>query len=266
MAPLHTYVFGPPDGPAVVALHGLTGHGRRWEHFASSSIPEFRVIAPDLLGHGRSPWRPPWGLDDHVDAVATAVETQLGADEPFVLVGHSFGGAIAVRLAARMPDQVRRLILLDPAQGLDPVFALEVSTDSLDNWDYANADAARAAKLSEGWADVPTDDLDRELDEHLVDRPHGRVGWRISAPAAATAWSEMARPFVLPPRGVGTDVVVADRVDPPFVGRAFLDACAAERPGVAVHHADCAHMVPFLEPDLCATLIREGAGLLPEGR
>ena len=158
MAPLHTYVFGPPDGQAVVALHGLTGHGRRWEHFASSSIPEFRVIAPDLLGHGRSPWRPPWGLDDHVDAVATAVETQLGADEPFVLVGHSFGGAIAVRLAARMPDQVRRLILLDPAQGLDPVFALEVSTDSLDNWDYANADAARAAKLSEGWADVPTDD------------------------------------------------------------------------------------------------------------
>lgn len=260
MAPLHTYVFGPPDGAAVVALHGLTGHGRRWEHFASATVPELRVIAPDLLGHGRSPWRPPWGLDDHVDAVAAAVEAHLGATEQFVLVGHSFGGAVAVRLAARMPERVRRLILLDPAQGLDPVFALEVATDSLDNWDYPNADAARAAKLSEGWSDVPAGDLDREIDEHLVDRPHGRVGWRISEPATATAWSEMARPFVLPPPGVGTDVVVADRVDPPFVTTSFLDACADHRSAdVTIHHADCAHMVPFLEPELCAQLIRDGS-------
>ena len=64
------------------------------------------------------------------------------------------------------------------------------------------------------------------------------------------------------PGAMGTEWLSSDL----SVGRAFLDACAAERPDVTVHHADCAHMVPFLEPDLCATLIREGAGLLPEGK
>ncbi|GAB35735.1 alpha/beta hydrolase [Gordonia otitidis] len=260
MAPLHTYVFGPPDGTPVVALHGLTGHGRRWEHFCETRIPGLRVIAPDLLGHGRSPWRPPWGIDDHVEAVADVVAMHLGDAVRFVLVGHSFGGAIATRLAVGMPDRIRRLVLLDPAQGLNPVFALEAATDTLDNWDYANAGAARATKLAEGWSEVPADDLDRELEEHLVERPHGRVGWRISEPATATAWGELARPFVLPPAGVDTHLVVADRVDPPFVTKAFVDACTTQRDGdVAVHHVDCGHMVPFLEPDLCARLITDGA-------
>lgn len=259
--PLTTTVFGStePDTPTVLAIHGLTGHGRRWEALATEYLTDVRVVAPDLIGHGTSPWVPPWSFEEHVAALTAVVDDHLPAPRrPFVIAGHSFGGALAVRLAAALPAaDLAGLVLLDPAQGLDRHWALEVATDALANWGYPDADAARAAKRSEGWADIPDRLLDKEIDDHLIDLPDGGVGWRISAPATAAAWSEMAREFVLPPAGLPTVLVVADRVDPPFVRAAFLDACAAQRGSeVEVIHADCEHMVPFLEPDLTASAIR----------
>lgn len=252
--------YGDPDGPIVLAVHGLTGHARRWGALARTELAELRVLAPSLIGHGQSPWRPPWDFETHVDALSDYLDSVLPPAQgarPVVLVGHSFGGALAIRLAARRPELFAGLVLLDPAQGLDPEFALEVATASLDHWDYADADAARAAKRAEGWAQVPDDILDAEIAQHLIARPSGRVGWRVSAPMAAAAWSEMSRPAVLPPPGLRTHVVVADRVQPPFVGSEFLDACAIHRAAeVTIHHADCEHMVPFLEPALCGQLIR----------
>ncbi|WP_238422522.1 alpha/beta fold hydrolase [Gordonia sp. 'Campus'] len=255
MSALNTHVFG--SGPTVLAIHGLTGHGRRWAALAAE-LGDVRVVAPDLIGHGRSPWRPPWSIEHHVRALSAVIDEHIPADaRPVVVVGHSFGGALALHLATHRPDAVRGLLLLDPAQGLDPEFALEVATDSLDHWDYADADAARSAKRAEGWAAVPDDLMEAELTEHLIPRANGRVGWRVSAPAAAATWSEMVRPAVLPPPGTPTHIVVADQVQPPFVRPAFLDACASERGAdVTVHHADCGHMVPFLEPALTASLIR----------
>lgn len=257
--PLHTEFFGPasPDAPSVLAVHGLTGHGRRWAALAAEHLPEVRVVAPDLLGHGHSPWVPPWSFAHQVDALAEVVDEHLGS-APFVLVGHSFGGALAIRLANRLgTERISGLVLLDPAQGLDPTWALEVATDSLAHADYADADAARAAKRSEGWADVPDRLLDKEIDDHLIDLSNGRVGWRVCVPAMAVAWSEMAEPPALPPRGLPTTVVIADRVEPPFVRPDFRKAVAEQRAdSVEVIHADCGHMVGFDAPDLTARLIR----------
>ena len=68
------------------------------------------MLAPDLLGHGHSPWEPPWDIGTHLDAI---VET-VGARES-ILIGHSFGGRLAFELAARAPKLVPKLVLLDPA-------------------------------------------------------------------------------------------------------------------------------------------------------
>ncbi|MCF8606318.1 alpha/beta fold hydrolase [Gordonia sp. HY442] len=258
-APLHTHVFGSddPEGPVVLALHGLTGHGARWGRLADD-LPGVRVLAPDLLGHGHSSWEPPWGVADHVAAVAETVDALVSTNRPMVVVAHSFGSAVAISLAHTRPDLVAGLVLLDPAQGLDPTQARAYAEATLAHWGYPDADAAVAAKRAEGWYDVSAAILDDELDQHLVSDDACGVVWRVSPPATATAWSEMARPFRLPPESVPTHVVVADRVDPPFVRPEFLAACVAERSTtVTVHHVDTEHMVQFLAPELCARLVRE---------
>lgn len=254
---LHTYEFGPTDAPTVLALHGLTGHGKRWEHLAPL-VPQVRIVAPDLLGHGHSPWTPPWSIEDHASAVAAAVDAHVPTDRrPLVVVAHSFGSAVALRLAHDRPDLVKGLVLLDPAQGLAPEFAMEMAQNSVTYWGYPDAAAAQAAKRAEGWAAVPAEILDGEIVDHLIATGDG-VSWRVCAPAAATAWSELARPALLPPPHVPTRIVVAERVQPPFVTADFLARCAAERgDSVRVTRVDTEHMVPFLAPETVATLIQE---------
>lgn len=159
------------------------------------------------------------------DAHLRALDAVVGTfDAPFTVVGHSFGGALAIRLAQRHPGRANALVLLDPAQGLDPRRALDVATAGMAHWTYGSAAAARAAKCAEGWAAVPAEILDEEIGIHLrpseqIGLPAGRFGWRVSQPATATAWSEMAAGLELPPPGLPTDVVVADRVDPHWSAR-----------------------------------------------
>lgn len=254
---LHTHVFGSdaPDAPVVLALHGLTGHGRRWGRLAAL-LPEIRVVAPDLLGHGHSPWEPPWAIVDQVAAVAAVLDARRPAPPaPVVVVAHSFGSAVAIALAHERPDLVAGLVLLDPAQGLDPATAGRYAELSQAHRGYRSPDEAVAAKRAEGWGEVADEILADEVEHHLTVAGDALV-WRVSGPAVATSWSEMARGFRLPPETVRTHVVVADRVDPPFVTPAFLTACTTQRADtVTVHHADTEHMVPFLAPDLCAGLV-----------
>ncbi|GAB16472.1 putative hydrolase [Gordonia effusa NBRC 100432] len=260
MAPpsLNTTVFpGIPGAPTVLALHGLTGHGLRWAQLATEYLSDVRVVAPDLLGHGHSSWTAPWSYDAHLDALEAVFDDHIDpAELPIVIVAHSFGAGLAIRLSQRRPDAVRGLVLLDPAQGLPPDWAAQIAAESMAHWTYADADAARAAKRAEGWAMVPDDILDAEIAAHLMDVAGG-VGWRVSQPAAATAWSEMARPAVFPLAHIPTTIVVADRVRPPFVSAEFLDTASKSLDAVDIRHVDCEHMVPLIEPELVAALIRE---------
>ena len=106
----------------VVLLHGLAADVQSWASLASAlSRAGRRVTAFDLPGHGGTAVEAT-DLDGAVAAIAPCLD-QLG-DEPVELVGHSVGGAIAVRLARRHPDRIARLTLLAPA-GLDRAIDVE---------------------------------------------------------------------------------------------------------------------------------------------
>ncbi|MBI3690564.1 MAG: alpha/beta fold hydrolase, partial [Mycolicibacterium aromaticivorans] len=168
---LHVYRFGPPGPIRILAIHGLTGHGRRWRALSENHLPEFAMAAPDLIGHGRSSWSAPWTIDANVAALASLVEKD--ADGPVLVVGHSFGGAIAMHLAAACPDLVSGLVLLDPAIGLDGQWMREIADSMLSSPDYPDRDEARTEKFSGSWADVDPAELDEDLDEHLIELPNG---------------------------------------------------------------------------------------------
>jgi lipase len=249
---LHVHRYGPTRPPQILAVHGLTGHGRRWRTLATRHLPEFAIVAPDLIGHGRSSWAAPWSIDANVGALAGL----LDAGGPVVVVGHSFGGAVALNLAAARPDLVTALVLLDPAVGLDGAGMLDIANDMFASPDYTSRSEARSEKANGSWADVEPDELDRELDEHLIEMPGGRVGWRISIPAMMSYWSELARPIQVPRSGIPVTLVRATKTDPPYVTDDLL-AGLRERPDFTFLEFDCDHMVPQALPADTAAVIRK---------
>ncbi|MBV9722429.1 MAG: alpha/beta hydrolase, partial [Mycobacterium sp.] len=66
MTRLHVHRYGPAGSVRVLAIHGLTGHGKRWQQLATRHLTEMAVAAPDLIGHGRSSWAAPWTIDANV--------------------------------------------------------------------------------------------------------------------------------------------------------------------------------------------------------
>ncbi|UGT45549.1 alpha/beta hydrolase [Nocardia yamanashiensis] len=259
MSDLHIHRFGPSTGPVVLALHGLTGHGRRWRALADEYLSDLRIIAPDLRGHGRSPGVPPWDFETVADDLAELLKAETS--EPAVVLGHSFGAAAGVHLAHRYPELVRGLALLDPAIGLDPEFMLHIANSMLEHPDYADVEQARRDKLETAWAEVDPELLADELAEHLVPTANGRVGWRLAMPAIIAFWGQLARDFVLPPAHLPTVLVQAMRVDPPFVTPAFRAALADRlSDNLTVREFDCDHMVAQSRPAPTAALLRELLG------
>ena len=100
-----------PAAPTILAIHGVTSSHLAWE-FLAESLPGVRIVAPDLRGRGRSnEIAGPAGMAAHaadLDAVSAAFD--LG---PVVVVAHSMGAFVAVAFAARHPELVARLVLVD---------------------------------------------------------------------------------------------------------------------------------------------------------
>jgi len=94
-----------------VLLHGLPSSGRFWGAEYDTLATHARLVVPDLLGFGRSP-RPTggYGPDDHADAVAATLHRLRVDDEPALVVGHSVGALVALRLAVRHPSLVAGII------------------------------------------------------------------------------------------------------------------------------------------------------------
>jgi pimeloyl-ACP methyl ester carboxylesterase len=97
-------------GSPVLAIHGITSSSRSWPFLAQALGRP--VFAPDLRGRGRSNHLPgPVGMAAHAEDCAAVLREVAG--EPTVVVGHSMGGFVATVLAARHPDLVRALVLVD---------------------------------------------------------------------------------------------------------------------------------------------------------
>lgn len=182
---LHTW--GDESSPRVVCLHGVTSHGR---HFAklADALPAFRVLAPDLLGHGFSPYEPPWDLETHLDAI---VET-VGA-KPAALIGHSFGGRLAFELAARAPKLIPRLVLLDPAIRVPASVALLAAENARHDRAYVSFHEAIDRRYDESQLQrAPRELLEDELGVHLLLDDDGLYRYRYCQSAVVAAYGEIA--------------------------------------------------------------------------
>ncbi len=106
-------------GRPILCVHGITANCRCWDLMAETLLPDYRVIAMDLRGRGQSD-KPSQGysLDHHLQDINCLLD-DLQIDRA-VIMGHSLGAFIGLAFAARYPQRVDRLILVDGAGDLSP--------------------------------------------------------------------------------------------------------------------------------------------------
>ena len=109
-----SYIEVAPQNPAgtMVFVHGYGGYAMQWKNQLKAFSDNYRVIAYDVRGHGRSdaPYTS-YTMDD-TQADLDALLEKLNVQLPFILVGHSFGGAIVAEFAHRRPQDLSHLVLI----------------------------------------------------------------------------------------------------------------------------------------------------------
>ncbi|MCV7279627.1 3-oxoadipate enol-lactonase [Mycolicibacterium flavescens] len=119
---VHAVVTGRDDGPTVVLSNSLGSTHRMWEPQLDALHQRYRVVRYDTRGHGASPVpHGPYSIDDLTDDLVALLD-RLGIERAHV-VGLSLGGMTAMRLAARHPERVDRMVLLCTGAALPPADA-----------------------------------------------------------------------------------------------------------------------------------------------
>lgn len=103
------------SGTPVLALHSSGSTGFQWKNLSDHLRGRHRLIAPDLPGYGETPAWPgsgPASVENEARYIARLIKA---AGEPVHLVGHSWGGAVAIKIAMALPEWTRSLTLIEPA-------------------------------------------------------------------------------------------------------------------------------------------------------
>jgi pimeloyl-ACP methyl ester carboxylesterase len=141
-------------GPVLVLLHGIAGSSDTWDELIPALAEHFTVIAPDLLGHGKSS-KPP--AEYSMGAYASNVRdllTALGQTRA-TLVGHSLGGGVAMQFSYQFPDICERLVLVSSGglgRELHPILRLAALPGA--EWVLPKLCSPRLRSLVDGGAKI----------------------------------------------------------------------------------------------------------------
>jgi len=114
MTNLKPYYHESGSGPYILCLHSSTGSSKQWKALIDCFSGEYTIIAPDLYGYGKSPdWdkKQALELEDEIELIKPVLDSIPG---PFHLVGHSYGAAVAFKLALMYPQRIRSLTAYEP--------------------------------------------------------------------------------------------------------------------------------------------------------
>jgi 2-succinyl-6-hydroxy-2,4-cyclohexadiene-1-carboxylate synthase len=159
-------------GPPLLLLHGFTGTAATWSALVDAFGPTRRIIAPDLLGHGRSaaPTDPAaYVLAQQAGDLAELLDRLRAA--PADVVGYSMGARLALVLALEHPRQVRSLVLESPAAGIaDP--AARVARATADELLAGRLERDGIEAFAEAWEREPLFASQADLPAEARERLH----------------------------------------------------------------------------------------------
>ena len=161
------------DQATVVCLHSSMSHGGQWRSLVSRLGNDFNVVTPNLLGYsGANDSFEQLRLEDEVAAVMQQIEAIEG---PLHLVGHSFGGAVSLRLASMYPERIASLTVYEPvwfsllfdsnllAEELLEIDRIQklLGSDSCFGQTRGAQDFINYWAGGDGWSQVPVEQQDR---------------------------------------------------------------------------------------------------------
>ena len=171
MPPHEPHVRSAGAGPGVVCLHANASTSGQWRSLIGRLSDRYRIFAPDSYGAGKSPEWPSDRVISLRDEAALVEPVLAAAGTPFALVGHSYGAAIALRVALDAPRRVRALALYEPT-----LFSLvDADTPPPNRVDgIRDTVAAAVSSLEGGNRDAAA--------EHFIDYWMGKGAWNATPP------------------------------------------------------------------------------------
>ena len=276
---LHVEIRGRTDAPTIVLSHGVLCALRFWRHQIHQLSTEFRVVAYDQRGHGRSEVAPrgQYTLGHLADDLHAVLAATVSPEQPAVIAGHSMGGIAVLAWARRYPTEVPTrasavaLVNTTPGQVLDHVAFLRGPDRLLPL-------RRRLAQAAAPLAGLP---LPRRLPgrRHLLRRvavgPQAPAGVVREVDAMVSATAARARGScgttlvnlveTLDPAAISVPALViagrTDRITPPERSRLL----ASKLPRLlGLRELDCGHCSPLERPEEVRTALRELAQLPPQ--
>jgi pimeloyl-ACP methyl ester carboxylesterase len=248
-------VVAEGNGPLVVLVHSSMAGARQWSRLTGELTGRFATRAVNLFGYGKTPaWsaaRPP-SLDDFAAAVVAATP-KVGKVS---LVGHSFGGAVAMQAARRLGDRVDRLVLIEPS--LFYLLTLHGRTDAY----------AEIAGVSERMAH-PDPAI---AAEHFIDYWSGPGAWAATSEerkavftrgvsVVAHEWRAVLdgdTPRETWATALPHETLLLCSQAPRRPSREIIELLSAAQPDWRVARlADGSHMAPLTHPQLVNPVVRE---------
>jgi pimeloyl-ACP methyl ester carboxylesterase len=168
--------------PDVLLVHSGGFTSRQWRKLAAELAPAYQVLAPDLIGYGASgPW--PVGAPFHFQQDVALLASLLEGRGPVHVVGHSYGGLLALQLALARPAAVRSLALYEPV-----AFGALYEPGDED----ANLDARQMLARVERPYDSGADGVDEAWLAQFVDWWNGDGAWAGLADATRDSFRAVA--------------------------------------------------------------------------
>ena len=255
------------SGPYVLCLHSSTSSSKQWQALTEKLADQYTVYAPDLYGYGKSPhWTEErlLSLDDELDLLKPVLADIPG---PYHLIGHSYGAAVAFKLALTQPGKIRSLVAYEPVL-FNLLFELDDRDAASEIWmvqddvhwllaDKRYSDAARV--FIDYWSGEGTWDSLQDWQQEAIEKRMEKVRSDFDAvlgnPTPLSAYRDLKIPTLL-----------LYGAQSPQSSRQVINWLAGELPRAEIRGLlPLGHMGPVTHAENIARLIAGFLGKQPKG-
>lgn len=170
--------WGGEGKTKVLLLHGFRGHRHSWDDFSAAVCKDYHVLALDQRGRGQSDWAKDGDYTTDAFVADLAGLRDALSLEPFILVGHSMGGRNSMTFAARYPNNLRQLVLVDIGPDLEPRGAERLRQEVINVPEEFDSFDALVDYMSKQNRFASDRVLRRRLQYASKELSSGKFGWR----------------------------------------------------------------------------------------